>query len=154
MRLGELQVRISISISGAMFALAAFVSSAAAAPTEVEKCRSAKLLATGTYVFCRLKADASHARTGDPADYGKCRSRLAATFARLDQNFECDTEGDAPQVETVAGELSDGIKGAVVGGRQPLCTSGCPADQIAVDDGSCAACPEQASPDHWGRVCQ
>ena len=149
-----MQCRVSISVSGAVFILAAFVSSAAAAPTAVEKCRTAKLLATGTYVFCRLKADANQARTGDPADYSKCHSRLAATFATLDQKFECDTEADAHQVESVAGELSDDLKGAVIGGRQPICTGGCPADQIAVDDGSCSACPEQASPDHWGRVCQ
>jgi len=146
--------KIWISVYGTVFILGTFVSSASAAPTEADKCRSAKLLATGNYVLCRLKADANHAKTGDPADYSKCESKLAAKFAKLDEKLECDSEADASQVETIAGELSDGIEGAVIGGRQPMCTSGCPADQIPTEEGSCTTCPAQASPDQWARVCQ
>ena len=44
----------------------------AGAVSPADKCEAAKLKTAGKYGFCRLKAEAKAAQTGDAPDYSKC----------------------------------------------------------------------------------
>jgi hypothetical protein len=63
---------------------------AGGAPTNSEKCESAKLKVAGKYALCLLKAQSKFAKTSDAAKLAeaqeKCAGIFAASFAKAENN--------------------------------------------------------------------
>jgi len=81
----------------------------AAAATSAQKCQADKLKRTGKYLFCRMKADAKAAKTGQPADYTTCDATLTDAFGAADAKYgaDCPTGGDAADVQNWATAAAD-----------------------------------------------
>jgi hypothetical protein len=74
---------------------------ATAAVSGAQKCEADKLLRTGKYLFCRLKAEARAVKTGQLADYAKCDAALGEAFAKAETKYgvECPTSGDTAAMQ-------------------------------------------------------
>lgn len=73
--------------------------------TAAEKCVAAKIAATGKFSFCRMQADALAAKTGAPADIGKCIAQHNRAFTRAESRYgtDCPTSADAAAVQRSVG---------------------------------------------------
>lgn len=81
---------------------AAVVVGAGTAMADADQCEAAKLKTAGKYSFCRMKAEAKAVKTGGPADYSKCDSKLALkwTSAETIGGGMCPTSGDQTAVKS------------------------------------------------------
>lgn len=85
---------------------------AAHAASPAAKCEAKKLKLTGKYSFCRLKAEATAAKTGSPdglpAALEKCDSGLATKWAAAEARggADCPTMGDVGAVQVFTGAFT------------------------------------------------
>ncbi len=63
-------------------------------------CESVKLIHSAVYGLCRLKAEAKALKKGLPADYGRCVTKFAAKWAKVELTGgnDCPTQGVFPLV--------------------------------------------------------
>jgi len=73
------------------------------------RCASAKLVATGRLVSCRLAARAQSAATGKPAALAPCEATFAKRMARIEASYgaECPTTGDTAALSTHVARITD-----------------------------------------------
>jgi hypothetical protein len=101
---------------------------AGAGASGAQLCEAAKDGALASFAQCRLKADASFAKTGDAAKrtstYARCADKLDKAYAGADGKYggACKTSGDVAQAqsfaETMTARLRDwdaGVPGASLG---------------------------------------
>ncbi len=88
--------------------------SAAAGPTDAEKCEADKLRRAGTHAFCQMKAQSKFVSRGDAAklasDLAKCDVKIADKFGKAEARWggECPTVGDVGAIQTrVTGDTDD-----------------------------------------------
>jgi hypothetical protein len=81
----------------------------AAAATDAEICRAAKLRLAGKYDFCRLKAEAKAVRTGNPANHAACDGKLALSWESAETRGACPTNGDQAAIHDQLAEHCDSL---------------------------------------------
>src|SRR5678815_2773040 len=80
----------------------------AAAPAhaviDAQECHSRKLILSGKYVYCRVKAEAIAVRMQAAPDYTDCDTKLAEKWLDLeaDAGGACPTNGDLPYIVLTA----------------------------------------------------
>jgi hypothetical protein len=79
-----------------------WAATAAAGPTDAQKCEAEKLKRTGKYAFCRMKADATAVTTGQPADYAQCDQKIVDKFGAAETRYgaACPTSGDVGDIQS------------------------------------------------------
>ncbi|KKU48958.1 MAG: hypothetical protein UX68_C0005G0004 [Parcubacteria group bacterium GW2011_GWA2_46_9] len=119
----------------------------AAAVTDADKCEAAKLKVAGKYGFCRLKAEAKAAQTGDAPDYSKCDAKFSQkwTDAETKGGGTCPTSGDEAVMQSFVSGHSLRIASVLSGqgtiGDPPLKTGQTQCDQGAGTLGACPGLP-------------
>jgi len=89
---------------------------AGAARSGAQLCEAAKAGALAAFTQCRLKADATFAKTGDGAKrtltYGRCAEKLASAYANADAKYgaACKTPGDGAQVASFADAMTTRLR--------------------------------------------
>jgi hypothetical protein len=70
--------------------------------TAAQKCQAGKLKIAGKYDFCRLKAEAKAAQTGDSPDYSKCDAKFSDKWSSIEAKGggQCPTNGDVASMQT------------------------------------------------------
>jgi len=112
------RVLVLLTVAG----LAGSSTSALGAPTPTAKCQAEKLAASGKFVDCRLKAEATFALGGDAAKRAtaitKCAGKLSAIFAAADAKYggSCPTGEPPGAFEAHLGQCSDSTVAASGGG--------------------------------------
>lgn len=95
---------------------------ALAAPSLAALCQADKLAAAGKFVDCRLKAEATFARTSDAGkratSIDRCALKLAASFAKADGKYgaSCSTAPTPDDFESYLTQCSDQTTSATAGG--------------------------------------
>ena len=126
-------------------ALALLVAGSAQAVTPAEKCESGKNTEAGKYAYCRQKAEAKFATTGDgaarTAALQKCLDKYSAKWPGLEQKAvaaggACPSTGDQTAIRQLLDDTTDDVASQLGGGP----AVGCSADLAAC----LAACPTAA----------
>jgi hypothetical protein len=103
---------------------------AAAAVTPADKCESAKNKEAGKYAYCRQKAEAKYATTGDGAArttaLQKCLDKYNAKWPGLEQKAvaaggACPSTGDQSAIQGAADTYTTNVATALAGGTLPDC---------------------------------
>lgn len=111
--------------------VSAFAATPALGVTAAQKCQAGKLKIAGKYDFCRLKAEAKAAQTGDPADYSKCDAKFAEKWSstEADGGGMCPSNADEADIGAFITQHTDDLAAALAGGPLP----DCPADLTECD---------------------
>jgi hypothetical protein len=107
-------------------AIAVLGTTAAYAVSPVDKCEAAKLKIAGKYDFCRLKAEATAAKTGGTPDFSKCDAAFSAKWMSAETAGAgmCPTTGDAASIQTrITTDTSD-LGMSLSGGSVSVCGNG------------------------------
>lgn len=108
-------------------ALAVLGASIAQAATPAEICESGKNKEAGKYSYCRQKAEAKYATTGDAgaraAAQQKCLDKYNAKWPVIESKAggACPSTGDQAAIQGAADEYTDNIATALAGGTLPDC---------------------------------
>jgi hypothetical protein len=102
------------------------LSGVAHAAIVADKCESAKLKIAGQYDFCRLKAEATAAKTGAMPDFSNCNSAYSAkwTQAEMKAGGMCLSNGDQASVQAYISEQTNALGVALAGAPLPACGNG------------------------------
>ena len=95
-------MRSSVSITiGLGVALSLVLTGAAYGATDEEKCAAAKMKEAGKYGFCRMKAEATSVKKGEPVDYSKCDGKFSKGWkkAEFKGGGACPTDGDEGAIQ-------------------------------------------------------
>ncbi len=95
-------MRSSVSITiGLGLALSLVLTGAAYGATDEEKCAAAKMKEAGKYGFCRMKAEATSVKKGEPVDYSKCDGKFSKGWqkAEFKGGEACPTDGDEAAIQ-------------------------------------------------------
>lgn len=98
------------------------------------KCQSKKVKESGKYAQCRLKASSKAVKKGLAPDYGKCETKLADKWAKIEAKTTCLTTGDLAsvkaQLDACHVDVTDSLSGV------PLCGNGTLNAGEQCDDGN------------------
>jgi hypothetical protein len=88
---------------------------AAQAASPADKCEAAKLKIAGKYDFCRLKAEATAAKTGGMPDFSKCDAAFSAKWMSAETAGAgmCPTMGDAALIQATITTHTNAIEAAL-----------------------------------------
>jgi Protein of unknown function (DUF1566) len=108
---------------GALLAATLALASAASGLTAAEKCESAKLKEAGKYGFCRMRAEAKAAKTGEAPDYSKCDHTYGLKWPAIESagGGMCPSIGDQAALEAFIAKHTDDVAAALAGGPLPDC---------------------------------
>jgi hypothetical protein len=88
---------------------------------DAARCEAAKLKIAGKYDFCRLKAEATAAKTGGTPDFSKCDPNFSGKWSQAEMNGSgmCPSNGDAAAMQAFITEHTDALEAALDGGTLP-----------------------------------
>jgi hypothetical protein len=123
---GRRMSRISKAGASTSFSMVLLVASAAHAVSPAEKCEAAKLKIAGKYELCRLKAEATAAKTGAMRDFSKCDSAYSAKWAQTEMKAGgmCASNGDQATVQAFISQHTSALGVALAGAPLPACGNG------------------------------
>jgi hypothetical protein len=104
-----------------------FAGSAAAGPTNAEKCEAEKLKRTGKYAYCRMRADSKAVKNGTSPDYTKCEDKIVDKLGSAETKYgvECPTSGDVADIQSQVTGDTDDLGVLLSGGTlPPVCGNG------------------------------
>jgi hypothetical protein len=114
---------IRIGMAGACAALGAvlLIAGAAHGVSPADKCEAAKLKIAGKYDFCRLKAEATAAKSGGMPDFSKCDPNFSGKWSQAEAkaNGMCPSNGDEAAMQSFIAQHTDALAAALGGGTLP-----------------------------------
>lgn len=90
------------------------------------RCEVSKLKTAGKYDFCRLKAEATAAKTGAMPDFSNCDSAYLAKWAQAEikAGGMCSSNGDQATVQAFISQHTNALGVALAGAPLPDCGNG------------------------------
>lgn len=101
-----------------------------AAPNVSQLCEAEKLVAASRFTQCRLKADATFAKTADAdrrdTTYNRCASQVSTAYQRAEAKYlgACPSLGDEPSATEYLQQCTDTTAHATHGAGFPKCGNG------------------------------
>jgi hypothetical protein len=114
-------IRISMAGASAALGVVLLIVGAAHAVSPAEKCEAAKLKVAGKYDFCRLKAEATAAKSGGMRDFSKCDPIFSGKWSQAETkaNGMCPSNGDEAAMQSFITQHTDALAAALGGGTLP-----------------------------------
>jgi hypothetical protein len=116
---------VALRVGMALLAVGLMAAGAPAAVTPAQKCQQGKNKQAGKYAYCRQKAEAKFATTGDGGArteaLQKCLDKYAAKWPALEQKAAdagdpCPSTGDQGTIQTCLDGVTTGVADALAGG--------------------------------------